>query len=117
YSLDDAVAVGVGRLYEREGASRDRVRAVVRYLATLGVARLKEHLTAGRTFPVPGMLFGDASLPGMMIDASECFDDLDPPARALVRRLDLRHVGADVERRAAELTGAAPAGTGAGRRG
>src|SRR5437588_55328 len=71
YGLSEALAVAAGIRYRREGAAPDRVAGVVRFLAGLPIDRLEEEFAAGRTFPVPGAMLGEAWLPGIMIPPPE----------------------------------------------
>jgi hypothetical protein len=106
YSVGDAVAVAAGMLYRRAGAGDDRVVGVVRFLADLGIVRLREHLAVGRTLPVPGLMLGADYLPGLMIDPRKDLGPISPGAEALLRRIDrLPAVVKDVEGKIERLFG------------
>jgi len=79
-----ALVPGLGRA----GAPAGWVAGSVRLLAGLGIDRLRGHLAAGRTLPVPGLVLGAGYLPGLMIDPRKALAPMSPGARALLRRVD-----------------------------
>jgi hypothetical protein len=108
YSLAQCVAVAAGIRYRDEGAGPDRVFGIVRFLASLSLERLEAEIAAGRSFPVPDTLLGDAPrpdcwLPGVMIEPpSE--SEMSPGAAALMRRVALPAIVESVKRKVAELS-------------
>jgi hypothetical protein len=92
YSLIELIAIQAGMVYQRQKATAERVQAVVKLIASLGYDKLCEHLAAGRTFPVPGMMLGDDNFVGMMTNPNDGPDDLSPGARELLKKLDLTQV-------------------------
>src|SRR5262245_20701785 len=107
FSLTELVAVGVGVRYRAEGAGNDRVAGVVKFLAGLPIEHLEAHLERGETFVVPAALLGTAPrpacwLPGMLIKPPYDDPELTPQALALMRRLDLKRIYDDVQRKLAQ---------------
>ena len=105
YGLGDVVAVAAGIRSRDAGADYDRVPGIVRFLSGLGVTRLERELAAGRTFPVPGAMFGVTWMPGLMIEPPT--GEMSPGAALLIHRLNLATIYADVRKKVEELTEAA----------
>jgi MerR HTH family regulatory protein len=106
YSLGDVIAVAVGLRFREEGADPGRVREVVRFIAGLGVERLKRELDEGKTLPAPGPQLGVTWLPGLMLDPEKDIPpDTPPEAKVLMRRLNVKPVYEAVMKKVAKLTG------------
>jgi hypothetical protein len=124
YTESEVLAVAVGMRYRGLGADDGRVAGVVKYLAGVSPEQLEAHLNDGRTFVVPEMLLRRVAaaegipycgtLPGTMTEPP---DDpaLSPQAKALIKRLDVKAIRAEVMRKLAALA-RRPAPTGRGRR-
>jgi DNA-binding transcriptional MerR regulator len=109
YTLCDVIAIAAGLRFKDEGAGPDRVRGVVRLVSGLGMAELRKQLAQGRWFPAPGAMLDAEYLPGFLFDPDVEFNPLEMSltARALLKKLDLRKVVANVERSVAKLVGTA----------
>lgn len=101
WSLGQTLAVVAGAVYRAEGATPERVAGIVSFLAGLSLEKLEAELEAGRTFPVPGAMMGTNRLPGMMIPPPAA---PSPGVLALMKRLDLAQLYADVMTKVSQLS-------------
>ncbi len=105
FSKSQALALYAGTRYREEGATDIRAAGVVKFLAGRPWEELEADIAAGRTFPVPGTLLKDngilIELPGVMIKPP--YDQVSPKVAAAMRRLDLKAVKEEIERRIARL--------------
>jgi hypothetical protein len=86
----EVFAILVGIRYRDEGATEERFKGIVRFLASTTVEVMEENFAAGRTFPVPAqLLFKDVEewMPGEFV--APPYDQLSTGAAALMRKLDL----------------------------
>jgi hypothetical protein len=98
FTVGDAVAVAVGMTYRKHGATPERVAGVVKFLAGLGLERLKAEIKLGNTFPVPGSLMGGDWIPGMMVPPVNTAR-LMPTARLLLKQIEVEPIMKAVERK------------------
>jgi hypothetical protein len=98
FSVMQVIAMCAGRAYWDEGADGPRCAATVRYLAGLTLEYLEAELADGRSFPVPGTMFGKSWMPGLLVTPPK-----SPEIQSLVKKLDLRNIKAEVLRKIAAL--------------